>query len=182
MSDPKVPDQKRAETIADIRAFADWLEQNPWVPTPFHANASEHLNGAGDRPDEQRAHLTRLRSVADRLGVKVDEHLTDRTRMQFNIGKFEYSLLVWHENGRPGEPDPRDAELEKLRAEVEALRADAKSPHLHDKGCSGAFGRPCVCATGAMTDGGPVDETVPAERPCPDRSGTAAERAFLRST
>lgn len=119
-------DAKRASTIADIRAFADWLEANPWVPTPYHAYASEHLNG-GDDPNPAVA-LAQLQEFAERADVKADESLHDRTRAKVNIGRFEYTLLVWHPNGRPGVIEERDAELARLRAEVEQLRAAAATP------------------------------------------------------
>jgi hypothetical protein len=88
---------ERAERIAEIRRFADWLESNPWVPMPYHIYGSEQLNGDESDPV---AGLAKVREIAERLGVETDESAGDRTKFKFPIGKVEYSLLTWHKNGR----------------------------------------------------------------------------------
>jgi hypothetical protein len=93
---------ERAARIADIRAFADWLEANPGVPMPWRIEADEHLSlGAGTEIER----LAKVRQVAAMLGVEVDERLTDRTELEFKIGDLvKYSLIAWHKGGRPAEP------------------------------------------------------------------------------
>jgi hypothetical protein len=93
---------ERAARIADIRAFANWLEANPGVPMPWQVQADEHLS-IGDGTEIER--LVKVRQVAAMLGVEVDERLADRTELEFEIGGFvKYSLVAWHKGGRPAEP------------------------------------------------------------------------------
>jgi hypothetical protein len=122
---------ERAARIADIRAFADWLEANPWVPAPHHLRASEQINSYDD--DGVTA-LAQVREVAARLGVETDQHLDDRTRLEYKVGRVEYDLLAWHRDGRPDEPVPPVDEARTLTAAIyfsetrrEALRALRKA-------------------------------------------------------
>jgi hypothetical protein len=117
------PKDERAAFCADLHAFANWLAENPWVPLPFTTFAERHLNYIDDKTPF--ASLTKVREIAALLGVKTDESLPDRTRVTITMGCVEYRLLAWHKNGRPGEPDERDAKIERLTAELAALRAAA---------------------------------------------------------
>jgi len=111
-----------------ILASSKILLMLPPVPTAVNdwmkAYASKHLNRINDR-GTVAASLAEVREIADELGVKTDEHLDDRTRLVFKVGRVEYELLTWHPDGRPGEPDERDAKIEQLTAELAALRAAA---------------------------------------------------------
>lgn len=121
---PESPEDaaKRAAFVADLCAFAAWLAKNSWVPVPSEAYASKQLNGIED-PALVAPSLAKVRDIAARFGVKTDESLPDRTRAGISFGNIEYRLLAWHKGGRPGEPDERDIELERLRAENAELRA-----------------------------------------------------------
>jgi hypothetical protein len=55
----------RGEVIAAIYAYAQWLEDNPDVPTPSHIDATVHLPASITR-DESRAIARRF---ADRYGA-----------------------------------------------------------------------------------------------------------------
>jgi hypothetical protein len=83
----------RAKGVADLRAFADFLECNPWAPMPFE-NAQANIE------------FDRVRDYAEKVGVKVDEHLDDRTQVFHRFGGFEYRVIAWHPGGRPTEPKP----------------------------------------------------------------------------
>lgn len=161
---------ERAQRIADIRAFADWLEANPWVPLPNHLSAAKQLNGSETDPVPA---LAKVREIADRLAVKTDEHLDDRTRMEYAIGTVTYSLLSWHKDGRPVEPKPliSDETIEQAGRmgswnESEQRWEDPDpTGQLYTRAddeqddptpVSGARIAP---HTGGMTDGGLVDET-----------------------
>lgn len=125
MNDTSVAEAKRAEAIANIRKLADWLESNADVPLPYDLAGQAQMASPsfhdGISPAEG---VARVRSFAARHGVKVDESSHDRTSATVAFGRASYKLLTWHPSGRPGEPDERDAELERLRAEVAALRGD----------------------------------------------------------
>jgi hypothetical protein len=86
---------ERAQRIADIRAFADWLEQRPWLPMPT-ITAYVHMHDP--------AAVERVRDIAKRLGLKADDSLNDRTDVEYNIGKIRYAPIAWHKDGRPTEP------------------------------------------------------------------------------
>jgi hypothetical protein len=97
---------ERAERIADIRALADWLEANSWVPLPYIAHAYDHLTAPRDVPTEA-AGLAKVRGLAERLGLKTDESLDDRTKLVVPFGEHaSYELVTWHKDGRPAEPEP----------------------------------------------------------------------------
>lgn len=116
----------RAARIAEIRALADWLEANPWVPMPYSVDASEHLDErhiGGPTPD---AALAEVRAIAGRLDVKTDESLADRTKVEVPFGRVRYQLLAWHPDGRPADPA---AEVAELRA---AAKVGTAAEHLPD--------------------------------------------------
>lgn len=108
---------ERAQRIADIRAFADRLEQNPWMVLPHSLRAWQQLSAPGDVPDAATG-VAMLREVAEKLGVEVDEHLADRTTVEAWLGRVEYDLLVWHKDGRPVEPEFTAADAESIRTAI----------------------------------------------------------------
>lgn len=96
---------ERAKKIEEIRALAEWLEDNPDVPMPYMTHASEHWSdGVGD--PETSAAMATIRNLAQMFDVKLDEHLADRTRFVVPFGKASYELVVWHKGGRPADPEP----------------------------------------------------------------------------
>lgn len=138
---------KRAVFVADLRTFADWLTDNPWVPLPSRMYASKQFNFNND-PKSAAPSLAMIREVADRLGAETDESLPDRTRVTVEIGSIEYRLLTWHAAGRPGE---RDAELERLRARVAELEAATDRSGLGLLGLDdSAKAATCCCDTNPL--------------------------------
>jgi hypothetical protein len=90
---------ERAQKIAEVRALATWLEERPWLPIPgLHCN--DHLYGL----DGYRKVL----ELAGRPGGELDTRLDDRTVVKFREGPLHYSVIAWHEDGRPAEPAPVD--------------------------------------------------------------------------
>lgn len=142
---------ERAQKIADIRALADWLEANPDVPMPYQVSAVEHWNENPGDPTPSAAIAT-IRNLGQMYGVKLDEHLDDRTRFIVPFGAASYELVVWHEDGRPAEPEPLVVPADPFglaytRADSEADDPTPVSPArvpMH---------------TGGMTAEGLVDET-----------------------
>lgn len=130
------PTDERAARIAEIRQLADWLERNPWVPMPYGIDAWQQVGNEEIRDDlSPAAGLHLVREVADRIGVEADESAHDHTEVRIKFGKrTEYKLLSWHKAGRPGAVDPRDAELERLRAENAALKSAAGFGYSRDMG------------------------------------------------
>src|SRR6478609_10431907 len=122
---------ERAKFVDGLREFADWLTENPWAPTMRdggyfqHARLQINFHGPDGDHDATADTIARVRELADRLGVKVDESLTDRTDASIEIGSVSYSVIAWHRNGRP---DPRDAELAALRARVAELESSTDRP------------------------------------------------------
>lgn len=121
----------RAEKMADLRAFVDFLDRNPWAPVPslnFHA----YIDG---RPldDHGPEGLAELRRVADALGEKLDEHLDDRTVVTRQFGRVAYEVFAWHKDGRPAEPKPEATE----RPECSPACRDLYRPDrgVHFLGC-----------------------------------------------
>lgn len=131
----KVPDpERRAAFIANVRAFADWLEEHPSLPVPVGMeSASVHMNAnATDSPDQS---LAALLEFAEQFGAELDESLDDRTRATVKIGQITYKQLVWHNR-----QNSKDAELARLHArvaelEAERLRPTALAPDFNDGPC-----------------------------------------------
>lgn len=161
---------KRAHFIAGLREFADWLTENPWAPTMRESGYFQHarlqIDFHGPNGDDATVDtIARVREIADRLGVKVDESLDDRTDASIEIGAVSYSVIAWHRNGRP---DPRDAELVKLRARVAELEGSTDRPDpsglLYTRADSEGDPTPVSPARGlnvgaVVADGELVDET-----------------------
>jgi hypothetical protein len=101
---------ERAAKIADIRAFADWLEANPDVPMPYG------IGGQADfTQNATAADLSAMDAFAKKYGAEVYRHLNEHTSARIKIGSVGYALIAWHKDGRPGEPD---AEATKSRASM----------------------------------------------------------------
>jgi hypothetical protein len=94
---------ERAQRIADIRAFADWLEDNPWAPLPCSFDAQVHLDERHLGGPSVADALAKVREVAPRLGVELEERLDDRTCARKSFGSVGYDVIAWHPNGRPDE-------------------------------------------------------------------------------
>lgn len=106
---------KRAEQIAAIHDFADWLHANPGMPVP-QLNLFRHLHHV-DGTDAEC--LDTVRSLAASIGADADEHLDDRTVLRCRVnGHVWYELFAWHKAGR-GAID----EVDRLRARVAELEA-----------------------------------------------------------
>lgn len=174
---------ERAQRIADIRAFADFLDQNPWAPLPYE-------NAQAEIPFDN------IREYSERVGVPVDEHLDDRTQVFHRFGGFEYRVVAWHQDGRPAEPAP-EPEPEEARCPdcgepmrliglgyVGHIPGEACSPDADPTGLaysreaddptpvSGARVEP---HTGGVTEAGLVDETEPKCTPECDAMTTRPE-------
>jgi len=138
---------RRAESIADIRRFADWMEANPWVMLPHGVRAWQQIASPafsdGISPAEG---LAKVRELAAKLGVEADESADDRTEVEFRIGMVEYQLLTWHKDGRPAELSPETAECS----------AACKDPNRPDRGVH-FLGCPNHAAPMATADSGPAE-------------------------
>lgn len=132
---------ERAQKIADIRALADWLEENPWLPVA-DLDANRHLYG----PDGYRTVV----ETAKRLGAELDTHLDDRTKFTYRRGPLTYSVLAWHDGGRPAEPatDTDPTGLAYTRADDEP---DDPTP---------VSGARVPAHTGGVTEGGLAEEVI----------------------
>lgn len=119
---------ERATFAAGLREFAAWVEANPWAPVkrpggyPQNARLQVDLHGA-DMGATDAAAVARVREIADRLGVKVQE-LDDRTDASVTIGAVSYSVIAWHRDGRPAEPAPEPIDCS----------AACKDPNRPDRG------------------------------------------------
>jgi len=101
---------ERAQFAAGLREFADWVEANPWAPIKRDGGYLQTVRLQVDlhavAEDAGAGAVARVREIADRLGVKVDESLDDRTDASAEIGSASYSVIAWHRDGRPAEPAP----------------------------------------------------------------------------
>lgn len=88
----------RAARIADLRALATFLEQNPDVPLARYPSEQVDLHDAGN--------VAQVRALGAKFGGKVREDLDDRTQVYLKVGSFEYRVIAWHPGGRPAEPAP----------------------------------------------------------------------------
>jgi hypothetical protein len=166
---------ERATKIADIRAFADFLEQHPDLPVT-HIRMQASLNPHGDvwnSGAEGVAEVQRLAGLFDCRVKQDDEHIT-ATR---EVGATEYVIVAWHKDGRPAEaitcnwctdpasPDP-------------ALHPGDGRTHVPADDLGFGFSRqdddPQVIRphsprvplhTGAVVDGGVLVDETPAESP-----------------
>jgi hypothetical protein len=144
---------ERARQIADIRAFADFLECNPWAPIEtLHMQWSP--NSHGDIWNSGTEGVAQVRQMAQQMGAESvqSDSMTKATR---HFGPVEYSLIAWHKDGRPSEPEA-----------PEPLPADdlgfGYSRELDDPTpVSPARGGPVQ--TGAVVDGGQLVDETPAE-------------------
>lgn len=99
---------ERAQKISDIRALAAWLEANPWAPMPNYYDANAHLDARHPGGPSETEAYAKVREVADRLGVQVEERLDDRTTVSKAFGPVTYQVIAWHADGRPAKPEPAD--------------------------------------------------------------------------
>jgi hypothetical protein len=137
-------DAERARKIADIRAFADWLEANPEIPMAYGIGGQADVS---ESTTYSAAEIRAVKAFAEKHGGefrKSKDHASARVR----FGDVTYSLISWHKDGRPAEPEPDPTGLAYTRADD----ADDPTP------VSGARVEPHV---GGMTDEGLVDETPP---------------------
>lgn len=123
----------RAEKIADLRKLANWLEERPWLPIPdLHSN--QHVYGL----DGYR----QVCELAERPGGELDTHLDDRTIAKFREGPLHYSVIAWHQDGRPAEPEP------------ELVTPAPVAEHYETTGWTGGdSGSGVACACGVQFDG-----------------------------
>jgi hypothetical protein len=113
------------EFAAGLRQFADWLEERLWLPT--RRPGSDYQQPARIQIDlHEHMDFEKVRDIADRLGVKTDERLDDRTSVEVRVGSVDYEVIAWHRGGRP---DEREAEIEKLRARIAELEATTDTGH-----------------------------------------------------
>jgi hypothetical protein len=100
---------ERAKFIAGLHAFADWLSANPWAPVKrpsgYGQPARLQIDLHGVDMDAKADAVAKVREIADRFGVKVDESLDDRTDASVEIGAVAYSVIAWHREGRPAEAE-----------------------------------------------------------------------------
>lgn len=153
---------QRADAIADLRAFADFLARNSWAPLPSQTMQADLQQDGVDVFNGGAEGVAELRRIADALGEEPNERANDRTTVTRCFGSIRYRVIAWHAAGRPVERDPRDVELERLRAEVAELRsaqATTKSlvadetPEHYEKRVwigddPGSCGAECACGLG----------------------------------
>jgi len=100
---------KRAQKIADIRTYADWLEANPSEPLGYG------FGGQADVPGENTAEaVAKVREFAARYGADVRE-LDACTSARLHFGSVEHVVIAWHREGRPTESAPEPAEHQEVR-------------------------------------------------------------------
>lgn len=135
---------ERAQKIADIRAFADWLESNPDVAMPYGLGGQQDVNSMTGQCTAED--VATVHAFAAKFGAPVVE-VDSQTRAEHKVGHVRYTLIAWHESGRPTEPESDPTGQTYTRADDEP---NDPTP------VSGARVEPHV---GAMTDEGLVDET-----------------------
>lgn len=94
---------ERAKKIADIRAYADWLEANPDVAMPYGLGGQADAGGSAIRCTAED--VATVRAFAAKFGARVIE-ADGQTRAEHKVGDVTYMLIAWHPNGRPAEPHP----------------------------------------------------------------------------
>ncbi|GIE75755.1 hypothetical protein Aph02nite_17050 [Actinoplanes philippinensis] len=124
---------ERAERIADIRAFADFLEQHPALPvTNIRMQAS--LNPHGDvwnSGAEGVAEVRRLAGLFDGKVMQDNEHIT-ATR---EVGATEYVIVAWHKAGRPAEPVVEDERCETCGESMREIQS-GRLGHIPGEACA----------------------------------------------
>jgi hypothetical protein len=164
---------ERALQIADLRAFADFLERNPWAPIEnLHMQWSPNPNG--DIWNSGAEGPAQVRQMAQQMGAEAvqSDVMTKATR---HFGPVEYSLIAWHKDGRPVEPQPPAVEV-LAKPEKPELVLDPERGHIpaNDLGFdySRADDDPQVIRphsprvplhTGAVVDGGQLVDETPTE-------------------
>lgn len=123
---------ERAERIAEIRAFADFLEQNPWAPIPNDFVPMVHLDERHVGGPTAAESYAKARDLADRLGVELEERLDDRSKLRRSFGAgVSYEVIAWHPGGRPveapAEPDGLDYQRDTADGSVPGPRP---APHF----------------------------------------------------
>jgi hypothetical protein len=103
--------RENALFVANLRILASWFEEHPDLPRPW-ISPMAHLHGDDG--------VERVRKVAERLGTKVCDDLDDRTETRVNVGVFEYAVIAWHRDGRPGgEAEPADPDHGRTTAALQ---------------------------------------------------------------
>jgi len=111
---------ERAGKIADIRAYADWLESNPDVPIGYGFGAQVDLHSADG--------IAQVKAFAAKLGGRYRDDLDDRTQTYVVVGSIEHRIIAWHPDGRPAEPKPLVDPDASMEAHYDA-EADSPAPH-----------------------------------------------------
>lgn len=140
---------ERAQKIADLRTFAGWLEANSWAPMPNYFDASAHLDERHPGGPGVSESYSTVCEVGDRLGLKPEERLGDRTVVRKGFGSLQYQVIAWHSDGRPAVPEP------KRGTTCEELSDDESAPeHAEVGGWKGEGPGTCgvECACGVTYD------------------------------
>ena len=151
---------ERAQKIADIRALADYLEVNTWLPMPREGTFYNYVDGV-PRDDHGPEGMAEMRRIAEVWRVKLNEYATNFTKVALQFGEVTYELRCFHKGGRPAEPAPTadPLGLAYTRADDEPDDPTPVSPArvpMHN---------------GGMTDDGLVDETPAEPVACPPWCG-----------
>jgi len=170
---------ERAQRIADIRALADFLEDNPSLPAPEFTAAQGSPGCDGDVWNSGAKGIAEVRRVAEIFGEQVEED-DERTQVVKRFGDFTYTYIAWHKDGRPAEPAPEPLVIPHAHEQCETEADHAAYVVADPTGL--AYSRADDAAedptppgvrqplhTGAVTDGGLVDET----ETCPARTTEA---------
>jgi hypothetical protein len=92
---------ERAQKIADIRAYANWLESNPAEPVGYGMGGQVDVEA-----DSEAEAVAKVRAFAVQYGAEVRDALDDRTSARLRLGSVEHVVIAWHKDGRPTEPAP----------------------------------------------------------------------------